>query len=193
MLRSLYDWTMRLAGHRHALWALAAVSFVESSFFPIPPDAMLIPMVLANRNRAWLIAIVCTVASVLGGIAGYAIGYFLFEQIGRPLIELYGYQDAYQTFQAQYTEWGAWIVATAGFTVLPFKVFTIASGVAALNLAVFVIAATLSRGARFFLVAAVLWYFGPPIRVFVERHLGKLTTLFFVLLVGGIVAVRYLF
>lgn len=192
MLQRLYDWTMRLAAHRHALLALAAVSFIESSVFPIPPDVLLIPMVLAARDRAWLYATVCTIASVLGGAAGYGIGYFLFEELGRPLLEFYHYGDQFETFRDQYNAWGAWIVAGAGVTPFPYKVITIASGVTALDPTTFMVASILSRGARFFLVAALLWYFGPPIRKFIENHLGMVVTVFFVLLFGGFVAIRFL-
>ena len=191
MLRALYDWTMRLAAHRHARAALAAVSFAESSFFPIPPDVMLIPMVLAERARAFRIALICTAASVLGGFAGYAIGALLFEAVGRPLLELYGYTDAFADFTALYNQWGAWIVAGAAITPFPFKVITIASGVTGLDLAVFTVSALLARGLRFYLEAALLWRFGAPIQGFIERNLAALTTLFFVLLLGGFVLVRY--
>ena len=193
MLRRLYDWTMDLAGRRHAIWALAAIAFIESSVFPIPPDVLIVPMVLAARDRAWLIAGVCTVASVLGGLLGYAIGALLFEAVGRPLLDLYGYGANFATFQDGYREWGAWIVAGAGLTPFPYKVITIASGVVQLDLAVFLIASALSRGARFFVLAGLLWWFGPPIRVFIERHLERLAVLFFVLLFGGFLAARYLF
>jgi len=192
VLRRLYDWTMDLAARPYALWALAVISFVESSIFPIPPDVLLIPMILAARQRAWLIAGVCTLASVAGGIAGYAIGALLFDSVGQPIVEFYGYMDRYHEFQAGYEEWGAWIVAGAGFTPFPYKVITITSGVMDLNFAVFMVASIASRGARFFLLAALLWYFGPPIRSFIERYLPQLTILFFVLLFGGFVAIRYL-
>lgn len=193
VLRNLYDRTMALAGHRHALWALAAVAFIESSVFPIPPDVLIIPMVLAARDQALKIALVATVASVLGGLLGYAIGAGLYDAIGRPILEFYGYLDKFEVFQAKYNEWGAWIVAGAGFTPFPYKVITIASGVADLDLTVFMVASVLSRGARFALVALLLWWFGPPIRLFIERNLPLLTALFFVLLFGGFVAARYLF
>lgn len=192
MLRRVYDWTIGLAGHRHALLALAAVSFIESSLFPIPPDVLLVPMIIASRDRAWLIAAVCTVASVLGGIAGYAIGFFLFEEIGQPLLELYGYSDQFAAFRSYYHEWGAWIVAGAGLTPFPYKVITIASGVMELNLTTFMVASVLSRGVRFFLEALLLWYFGPPVRAFVENNLGLVTTVFFVVLLGGFVVARFI-
>lgn len=193
MLRRLYDWTMGLAAHRHALLALGAVSFVESSVFPIPPDVLIIPMVLAARDRAWMIALVATVTSVAGGLAGYAIGAFLFDTLGQSILAFYGKEDAYTQFQGLYNEWGAWIVAAAGFTPIPYKVFTIASGALSLDPTVFTFASALSRGARFFLLAALLWYFGPPIKGFIDRHLPILATLFFVSLFAGFIAIRYLF
>jgi len=191
MLRRLYDWTMDLAAHRHAIWILGAVSFIESSVFPIPPDVMIIPMVLAARASAWRIALVCTVASVVGGLAGYGIGFYLFDAVGRPLLDFYGYVDKFSAFQAYYNEWGGWIVAGAGFTPFPYKVVTIASGVTGLDPVTFTVASAISRGARFFLEAGLLWYFGPPIREFVESNLGRLAALFFVLLFGGFVVARY--
>ena len=192
MLRRLYDGTLSLAAHRHALVILAAVALIESSVFPIPPDVLLIPMVLAARRRAWLMAAVCTLASVAGGAAGYGIGYYLFEGLGRPLLEFYGYMADFAAFQAQFNEWGAWIVAGAGLTPFPYKVITIASGVTALDPLVFIAASLLSRGARFFLLAGLLWYFGPAIRGLIENHLGKLTMMFFALLLGGFLLAGYL-
>jgi membrane protein YqaA with SNARE-associated domain len=191
-LQGLYRWTMTQARSRHALWLLAAVAFIESSVFPIPPDALLIPMVLAAPNRAFRIALVCTVASVVGGLLGYAIGALLFEAVGRPVLELYGYLDQFAEFQARYNEWGAWIVFGAGLTPFPYKVITIASGVTHLDLATFVVASVLARGIRFFFVAGLLWWFGAPIERFVERNLAWLTVAFFGLLFGGFVVVRLL-
>ncbi|MGH6952691.1 MAG: YqaA family protein [Alphaproteobacteria bacterium] len=191
MLRRLYDRTLALAGHRRARWALAAVSFVESSVFPIPPDVLLIPMVLADRRGAWRAAAVCTLASVLGGLLGYAIGALLFEAVGRVVLDAYGYADAFGEFRDAYTEWGIWIVAFAGFTPFPYKVITIASGVFGLDLATFVLASVASRGARFFLVAALLWRFGAPMRAFIERRLGLLALIFFLLLFGGFLVTRF--
>jgi membrane protein YqaA with SNARE-associated domain len=193
MLRRLYDRTMELAAHRHAPWALAGVSFVESSVFPIPPDVMLIPMVLAERRRAWFFATICTVASVLGGVLGYLIGYFLFETVGEPILRFYGYESAFEDFAHRYNEYGAWIVFFAGVTPFPYKVITIASGVTQLNFLVFMLASIAARGLRFFVVAALLYWFGPPIKDFIERYLGILFTIFVVLLFGGFFLVRFLF
>jgi membrane protein YqaA with SNARE-associated domain len=191
-LHRLYAWTMAQASRPHALWLLALISFVESSVFPIPPDVLLIPMVLAAPHRAWLIAGVCTISSVAGGMLGYAIGALLFGTIGAPILEFYGYMDKFAEFQASYNEWGGWIVFGAGLTPFPYKVITIASGVTDLSLTTFVIASVLARGMRFFLVAALLWYCGEPIRLFIERNLGWLTVLFFVLLLGGFLVLRLL-
>lgn len=191
MIRRLYDWTMGLSGRPRAKWALGGVSFIESSVFPIPPDILLVPMVLADRNRAWVLASICTVASVLGGLLGYAIGYFLFDQLGEPLLAFYGYSAKFADFQATYDEWGAWAVFIAGVTPFPYKVITILSGVAALDSITFVIASVLARGLRFFLEAGLLWYFGEPIRAFIEQRLQLLTVVFCVLLVGGFVAVKF--
>lgn len=191
MLRRLYDRTMVLASRRHAIWVLAGISFAESSFFPLPPDVLLIPMVLAARERAFRFAAVCTLASVLGGIFGYFIGYALFEAVARPILDLYGYVEKFADFQALYNEWGAWIVFTAGLTPIPYKVFTIASGVSQLDITVFVVGSTLSRGLRFFLVTGLLWYWGEPIRDFIERYLGPLTIAFCVLLLGSFILLKY--
>ena len=191
MLRGLYDWTMGLAENRHAGSALFAVSFIESSFFPIPPDVMLIPMVLAQRAKAWFYAAIATVGSVIGGFFGYAIGFFLFEQVAKPLLSFYGYLDKFATFASQYNDYGAWIVLFAGITPFPYKVITIASGATALNLAIFGLASVVARGLRFYVVAALLYWFGPPIRAFIEERLGLVLTVFLVLLFGGFLAIRF--
>ncbi len=185
MIRSLYDWTLSLAGGRRAPAALGTVSFVESSFFPIPPDILLIPMVVARRERAWWYAALCTITSVLGGVLGYVIGMFLFTQIAEPILSFYGKMDKFDEFSAIFKEWGWWFVFFAGLTPFPYKVITIASGVAGLSLPVFIIASIVSRGIRFFVVAGLLYFFGQPIRAFIEKRLGLMFTLFVVLLLGG--------
>ena len=192
MLRNLYDWLMRLAGSRRAVPALAGIAFAESSFFPIPPDAMLVPMVLARPDLAWSLATVCTAASVAGGIAGYAIGHFLFETVGRFVIGTYGYESDFDAFRAAYSHWGLWIILIKGLTPIPYKLVTIASGVAGFSLPVFVAASIATRGARFFLVAALLRLFGPAVRTFIERYLTLVTTAFVLLIVAGVIATRYL-
>jgi membrane protein YqaA with SNARE-associated domain len=191
MLRRLYDWTMSLAARTGAAWALAIVAFIESSVFPIPPDVLQIPMVLARRDRAWVYAAIATVASVLGGVAGYLIGWLVFDTVGRPLLDFYGYGAKFDDFAARYNHWGAWIVFIAGVTPFPYKVITIASGATGLAMPVFMVASVLARGLRFFVVSALLYWFGPPIRAFIERYLGLLAIVFVVLLLGGFALVKY--
>jgi membrane protein YqaA with SNARE-associated domain len=192
VLRRLYDWTIALAASRHALWALAGIAFIESSVFPIPPDLLLIPMVIAAPHRAWLIAGVCTLASVLGGAAGYLIGALLMEQVGWPVIQFYGREELVAQFTTTYNQYGAWAVLVAGLTPFPYKVVTILSGATGLNFTVFMVASLIARGGRFFIVAALLWKFGPPIRDFIEARLGLMFTLFMALLIGGFAALRLL-
>ena len=192
MLRRLYDWTLGFAGHRHAMPAMATVSFVESSFFPIPPDVMMIPMIMARRELAWRIAIVATISSVLGGALGYLIGYGLYESLGQPILELYGQAERFAEFQETFNELGWWLVIGAGITPFPYKVITIASGVTALDFGTFMLASLVGRAGRFFLVAGLLWAFGPPIRHFIEKHLGLVALVFFVMLFAGFLALRYL-
>ncbi|MEJ6402010.1 YqaA family protein [Yoonia sp. 2307UL14-13] len=192
MLRGLYNWTMSLAGSPYALWALAIISFVESSFFPIPPDVLMIPMIIARPSRAFLIAGICTIASVLGGLFGYYIGFALMESVGQPIVDFYGKAEYFEEFALRYNEWGAWAVLIAGVTPFPFKVITIASGVTQLSLPVFIIASIIARGLRFFIVAALLWKFGAPIRDFIERRLGLVFIIFCVLLIGGFAVIGLL-
>jgi membrane protein YqaA with SNARE-associated domain len=192
MIRALYDWTMRLAYGPQAIWALAVVSFVESSVFPIPPDVLLIPMILARPDRAFWIATVCTVSSVVGGLFGYAIGFFAFEQVGQPILASLGKSEAMAEFSAQFNGVGFWAVLIAGITPFPYKVITIMSGWTAMPLWTFVITSIVARGLRFYLVALLLWKFGEPIRDFIERRLGLMFTLFVALLIGGFVLLRYL-
>jgi membrane protein YqaA with SNARE-associated domain len=192
MLRRLYDRLVVLSNHPSAIWVLAAVSFAESSFFPIPPDVMLIPMILANRSKAWLFAGVCTIASVVGGFFGYAIGYFLFETAGKWVIDFYGLQAGFNNFQNQFNEWGLWVILIKGLTPIPYKLVTIASGAAHFDLFTFGIASLITRGGRFFLVAGLLYVVGDPIRHFVEKHLTLVTTGFLLIIVGGFVAFAYI-
>ena len=192
MIKRLYDWTLSLAEHPHALWALAFVSFIESSVFPIPPDVLMIPMILARPSRAWLVALVALVASVLGGLLGYAIGALAYEQLGLPILQSLGKADAVSEFNTRFNDFGFWAVLTAGVTPFPYKVITIMSGWTGMPLATFIATSILARGLRFYLVAALLWKFGTPIRDFIERRLGLLTILFVALLFGGFYLVRHL-
>ncbi|WP_109464706.1 YqaA family protein [Albibacillus kandeliae] len=192
MLKRLYDRTMALADHPHALWWLALVAFVESSVFPIPPDVLMIPMILARPSRAWLIALVALVASVLGGLLGYAIGAFAFDSIGQPILSSLGKADAMEAFNSKFNDFGFWAVLVAGITPFPYKVITIMSGWTGMPLLTFVATSILARALRFFVVAALLRAFGAPIRDFIERRLGLMFTLFVALLIGGFVIVKYL-
>jgi membrane protein YqaA with SNARE-associated domain len=190
-LRRLYDWVLALSASRHAGRALAAVSFAESSFFPIPPDVMLVPMALARPDKAWHYAALCTAASVIGGLLGYAIGALLFESVGRWIINIYGYAQEMQHFRDLYAKWGLWIILIKGLTPIPYKLVTIASGFAAFSLPVFVAASIVTRGARFFIVAALLRVYGEPIRDFIERRLGLVAFGIAVAIVGGFLIARY--
>src|ERR1700756_4782873 len=168
MLNYLYSRTLALAASRHAMMALAAISFAESSFLPLPPDFLLIPMILAQPRRAWLIATVCTITSVAGGLVGYAIGYFLFDAIGRPVLEFYNAMGSYEALKTAFDRWGVWIIIIKGMTPIPYKLVTIASGVAHFDLLEFVGASIVSRSLRFFLLAVLLWWFGDAARHFIE-------------------------
>lgn len=192
MLRKLYDWTLEKAQSPASEKWLGAISFAESSFFPIPIDIMMIPMILADRLKAWRLATITLITSVLGGMAGYLIGALLFETIGQPIIDFYGYGDKFEAFQGHYTDYGILIVLIAGFTPIPFKVVTIASGVVGMNPLVFFLTSIPARGARFYLVAALLWKFGDPIRDFIEKRLGLVTTAVMVVGILGFVALKFL-
>ena len=190
-LRRLYDWTLDLAAHPHAIWWLALIAFAESSFFPIPQDIMMIPMILAAREKAFQIAFVAMVASVLGGIGGYLIGAGLYETIGQSIISFYGAEEKFTTFQGWYHEFGGWIVAAGAFTPIPYKVITIASGVMEMDLASFTGISIVGRGGRFFLLATALYYFGAPIRRLIEERFGLMTSAAFALLIGGFLALKF--
>ncbi|WP_111559360.1 YqaA family protein [Paracoccus sediminilitoris] len=192
MLRKLYDWTMGLAAHRHASGWLFGISFIESSFFPIPPDVLMIPMVLARRARAWAIAAIATLGSVLGALLGYWIGAALMDSVGQWVLTLYGKEAAYDHLAQQFASYGGWAVLFAALTPFPFKVITIFSGAVGMSLPLFILTTIIGRAARFFIVAGLLWRFGPPIRDFIEKRLGLVFTVFMVCLIGGFVALRYL-
>ncbi len=189
MLQRLYARILAIAAGPNALLALLGVAFVESSLLPIPPDILLIPMILARPHQAWRLAALCTLASVTGGLVGYAIGYFLFDAIGRPILEYNHAMAGYEALKAGFAEWGVWIIIVKGMTPIPYKLVTIASGVVHFPLLSFIGASIISRSLRFFLIAAILWWFGDAAREFIERRLMLATSLFAILLVGGIVAV----
>jgi len=191
MIESLYQRVLRLAASQHAVLALAGVAFIESSVFPIPPDVLLIPMIIAAPPRAFRLAAICTAASVLGGFLGYAIGYFAFATIGEPVLQFYHVMDRYEALKASFAEWGAWIIILKGMTPIPYKIVTIASGAFHFDLATFAIASAISRSIRFFLLAVLLWRFGTPIRDFIEHRLMLVTSVFVIFLVGGFFVLRY--
>jgi len=192
MIKRLYDWTMQWAEHRYALFALAIISFVESSIFPIPPDIVMIPMILAAPHRAFLIASVTLVSSVLGGLAGYAIGALAFDQLGQPILAALGKADAAAEFNTRFNDLGFWPVLIAGLTPFPYKVITIMSGWTGMPLGTFIVTSIVARGLRFFLVALLLWKFGAPIKDWIERRFGLATLLFVTVLLAGFAAIRYL-
>ena len=190
LVKATYDYMLNLASRRNAMYFLFAVAFIESSFFPIPPDVMLIPMVLAAPTKAWRIAGIATIASVLGGAFGYAIGVFFFDLIARPILTFYDYMHQFDVFKDYYHEWGAWIVFGAGITPFPYKVITIASGVVHLDFAVFMLASVVARGMRFYLVAWLLKKYGEPMKDYIEKNLGMLSVLFLLLLLGGFACIK---
>jgi membrane protein YqaA with SNARE-associated domain len=193
MLRRLYDWCIDAADRPYATWLMGFVSFVESSFFPIPPDTMLIPMSLARPDKAWFYAHVCTVTSVAGGVLGYLIGAVLYDSVGLWLIQLYGYGNKVEAFRESYAQWGGWIILIKGVTPIPYKIVTIASGFAGYSFLMFVLLSFVARGMRFYLVAFLLGRYGAQARVIIEERLGFWVTISAVILVLGIVAALYLF
>lgn len=187
-LRRMYDWAIDAAHKPHAMWTLGAISFAESSFFPVPPDVMLIPMSLARPQRAYVMALWCTIASVVGGLVGYAIGALLYDSVGLWLINLYGYANKVDAFRAAYAEWGAWIILLKGLTPIPYKVVTITSGFAAYNIWLFVLFSVITRGARFFILAFLLHRYGEQAREIIEKRLGFWVLIGAAVIIGGIVA-----
>ena len=193
MLRRMYDWVLALSGRPSAPWALGAVSFAESSVFPIPPDVMLIPMCLAKPKRAFFYAGLCTITSVLGGLVGYAIGALLYESVGKWLIQLYGYGTQSEAFRQAYAEWGHWVILIKGVTPIPYKLVTITAGFAEYNLFWFVVLSLITRGLRFYLVAGLLYWMGPPAKEFIEKRLELIFVIFLIIFVLGFIAAIYVF
>ena len=192
IFKKFYNWTLNKANHPKASWFLSFISFIESSVFPIPPDIILIPMILANKFKAWWYAFVCTISSVLGGIVGYCIGSFFYTTVGIIIINYYALQDQFITFENLYNQYGIWIVLGAGFTPFPFKFITIASGVFHLNLFLFILVSIIGRGMRFYLVATLLKLFGSVIKKYIDRYFNLLSILFFILLIGSFIFIKYL-
>ena len=193
MLRSLYDWCINAAEKPYAIWLMGFISFIESSFFPIPPDTMLVPMSIARPDRAWTYAHVCTLTSVAGGILGYAIGALLYDSIGGWLINLYGYGGKVEAFREAYAKWGTWIILLKGVTPIPYKIVTITSGFAGYSFVMFVLLSLIARGTRFYLLAFLLNRYGVQARRIIEERLGFWVTVTFVTLVIGVIAALYLF
>ena len=193
MLRRMYNWVLALSGRPSAPWALGAVSFAESSVFPIPPDVMLIPMCLAKPKRAFFYAGLCTITSVLGGLVGYAIGALLYESVGKWLIQLYGYGAQSEAFRQAYAEWGHWVILIKGVTPIPYKLVTITAGFAEYNLFWFVVLSLITRGLRFYLVAGLLYWMGPPAKEFIEKRLELIFVIFLIIFVLGFIAAIYVF
>ena len=193
MFKRLYDWTLSLATSKRAPQALAAVSFTESSFFPVPPDVMLVPMVMAKPERAWNYALICTIASVLGALLGYTIGALLYDTLGTWLIRLYGYGDRMENFRQLYQEHGHWIILIKGLTPIPFKIVTIASGLAGYDLLWFTLLCLVTRAGRFYIVAGVLNRFGAPLKAFIEKNLTAVGSVTLVAIIGGFAAAKFLF
>jgi membrane protein YqaA with SNARE-associated domain len=192
LLRRLYDWCLDAAHKPHAMWTMGAISFAESSFFPVPPDVMLIPMALARPERAYAMAAWCTAASVLGGLVGYAIGALLYDSVGAWLMQLYGYTDKVEGFRTAYAQWGAAIILLKGLTPIPYKVVTITSGFAGYNLGLFILFSIIARSGRFFLLAFLLHRYGEQARTLIEKRLGLWVTLGAAVVVIGLVAAVYL-
>ncbi|HDH96889.1 MAG TPA: DedA family protein [Proteobacteria bacterium] len=190
--RKLYDWVLHWAETPYGVPALALITFAEASFFPIPPDVLLIALAISIPKRSFRYALVCSITSVFGGLLGYLIGYALFESVGRPILEFYGYMDKFLWLKLKYDEVGAWLLAMAGFTPIPYKVFTITSGVMKMNLVLFTVVSLISRSARFFLVGALIYFFGPPVKRFIDRYFNLLSVVFVVLLIGGFVVLKWL-
>ena len=191
-LKKTYNWTLEKAQHKDAKWYLSLISFAESSFFPIPPDILLIPMALASKARALFYAFMCTLFSVLGGILGYAIGYFFYNSVGIYIVELYHLENSFNIFEDYYNEFGVLIVLGAGITPFPYKFITIASGVFGLNIFLFIIVSIIGRGLRFYLIAILLYFFGEKIKLIIDKYFNILTIVFFILLVGSVFIIRFL-
>ncbi len=191
-LKKTYNWTLEKAQHKNAKWYLSLISFAESSFFPIPPDILLIPMALASKAKALFYAFICTLFSVLGGVLGYAIGYFFYNSVGIYIVELYHLENSFNIFEDYYKEFGILIVLGAGITPFPYKFITIASGVFGLNIFLFIIVSIIGRGLRFYLIAILLYFFGEKIKLIIDKYFNILTIVFFILLVGSVFIIRFL-
>jgi len=193
MIRRSYDAIMNFASHPKAIWWLNFIAFIESSVFPFPPDPLFIAMILKQKEKAWAIALMCTISSVLGGIVGYYIGYGLYETVGLWVIETYGLESSFKNFQEQFASWGFWIIALKGLTPIPYKIVTISSGLAGFDFKSFLIASVIARGTRFFMLAGRLWYYGPAVRDYIDKNLYFVSTAGLLALVGGFMLFKFAF
>lgn len=191
MLRTTYDWIMSFASHPRAVWVVSIVSFAESSFFPLPPDPLLIAMILKHREKAWRLAFICTISSVVGGLVGYAIGYWIYETVGEKIIAWYGLQQAFENFTHQFDQYGFWIIALKGLTPIPYKIVTISSGIVGYDIYKFLLASIIARSFRFYLLAALLRVYGAPIKDYIDNNLGFVTTAGLVTLLSGFALFKY--
>jgi len=191
ILRKLYDWVLTWAYSRYAVPALFILAFAESSFFPIPPDVLLMALAISIPSKSFYYAFVCSIGSVIGGMFGYLIGYEFMERIGCRIVELYGFAEKWDYVGSLYNTYAGWAVAIAGFTPIPYKIFTIAGGAFKIDFTIFMIASVLSRSARFFLVGALIYFFGPPIRSFIDKYFNLLAVVFMILLIGGFIVIKH--
>ncbi|MBP2230716.1 membrane protein YqaA with SNARE-associated domain [Azospirillum agricola] len=191
MLRSLYNRIQRLSARDDAVWWMSAVSFAESSFFPLPPDVMLVPMCLAKPKKLWFYTNVCALASLLGGILGYALGFYLFESVGRLIIDFYNAQESFHRFQDMFAEFGPWFLILKGVTPIPYKLLTITAGFAHLDLTIFILCSIVARFSRFYMIAILLHFYGPQVQEIIEKRLMLVTTVLLVVVVGGLLSFKF--
>ena len=192
MLKKTYHWMLKKADHPHARWYLGGISFAESSMSPIPPDPLMVPMIIQNKDQAWFLAFLTTITSALGGVLGYGIGFYLFAKLGMPILETYGLVDKFHVFQETFHKWGFWAIVIKAFTPIPFKLVTITCGALKFNFWLFLVASTISRGLRFYILATLLKKYGPTIHGIIDKNIRMVTFIFVAVLVGGFFLVKYL-
>ncbi|MBB3266552.1 membrane protein YqaA with SNARE-associated domain [Azospirillum sp. OGB3] len=191
MLKPLYNRILKLSARKDAVWWMSAVSFAESSFFPLPPDIMLVPMCLAEPKKLWRYTNICALASLIGGLFGYAVGFYLFESVGRLIIDFYNAQDSFQRFQDMFAEFGPWFLILKGITPIPYKLLTITAGFAHLDLTVFILCSIVARFSRFYMIAILLHFYGPQVRDIIEKRLMLVTTVLLVIIIGGLLSFKF--
>ena len=191
MLKPLYNQILKLSARKDAVWWMSAVSFAESSFFPLPPDIMLVPMCLAEPKKLWRYTNICALASLIGGLFGYAVGFYLFESVGRLIIDVYNAQESFQRFQDMFAEFGPWFLILKGITPIPYKLLTITAGFAQLDLTVFILCSIVARFSRFYMIAILLHFYGPQVRDIIEKRLMLVTTVLLVIIIGGLLSFKF--